>query len=287
MPDPDLSTVTRLIVTYNSGRVIADCLDAIPDQSTVVIDNDSSDNSVKICQAYADTRVVETGNNAGFGGGVNRGLELIDTTWALVINPDAIMDAKSLARLLACAEAFPEAGMIAPAIVDANGNLDRSHDKAVHRRQGMSRKRLDPAPEGPVCAEFLSGAAFMVRMDVAREVGGFDEAFFLFYEDDDFCWRIAKAGYSLILEPTAEAMHLGGTSTTPSARIAFRRDYHMGRSLTLYRQKHLGVYQAIRLALMDTPKLIAKALLRTLTGNLVKAARDWGRLSGTLSRLLP
>lgn len=284
MPDPDLSSITRLIVSYNSGQVIADCLDAIPDQPTVVIDNDSKDNSAQICRQRSNTKVIETGTNAGFGAGVNRGFAEIDTAWTLVINPDAILDASNLQRLLDCAQKYPGAGMIAPAIVDNDGVPDHSHDKALHRRLGMTRKRLDPLPEGAVCAEFLSGAAFMVRTDVAKKIGGFDEAFFLFYEDDDFCWRIADAGYSLILEPGASAMHLGGTSTPPSARIAYRRDYHMGRSLTLYRQKHLGPTRAVLMALSDAPALCAKAILRSLTGNWSKAARDWGRLNGTLSR---
>jgi N-acetylglucosaminyl-diphospho-decaprenol L-rhamnosyltransferase len=284
MSDHDLSPITRLIVSYNSSQVIADCLDAIPDQPTVVIDNDSTDNSAQICRQRPNTLVIETGTNAGFGAGVNRGFAEIDSEWTLVINPDAILDKANLQKLLDCAEIHPDAGMIAPAIVDNDGVLDYSHDKALHRRHGMTRRRLDPLPEGPVCAEFLSGAAFMVRTDVAKKIGGFDESFFLFYEDDDFCWRVADAGFSLILEPAATAMHLGGTSTPPSARIAYRRDYHMGRSLTLYRQKHLGPSRAVMMALADAPALCAKALLRSLTGNWSKAARDWGRLSGTLSR---
>jgi N-acetylglucosaminyl-diphospho-decaprenol L-rhamnosyltransferase len=284
MTDPDLSSITRLIVSYNSSQVIADCLDAIPDQPTVVIDNDSTDNSAQICRQRRNTKVIETGSNAGFGAGVNRGFAEIDTEWALVINPDAILDGANLQKLLECARKYPDAGMIAPAIVNNDGVTDYSHDKALHRRRGMTRKRLDPLPEGPVCAEFLSGAAFMVRTEVAKKIGGFDQAFFLFYEDDDFCWRIVDAGSSLILEPAATAMHLGGTSTSPSARIAYRRDYHMGRSLTLYRQKHLGLTRAVMMALTDAPALCAKALLRSLTGNWTKAARDWGRLNGTLSR---
>jgi len=285
MPDPDLLSVTRLIVSYNSGQVIADCLDAIPGQPTVVVDNDSKDNTVEICRQRDNIKLIETGENPGFGAGVNRGFENIDTEWSLVINPDAVLDSQNLERLLDCARRFPDAGMIAPAIVDPDGVLDYSHDKALHRRKGMSRKRLDPLPEGPVCAEFLSGAAFMVRTDVAKQIGGFDETFFLFYEDDDFCWRVAKAGYSLILEPGAQAIHLGGTSTIPSARIAYRRDYHMGRSLTLYRQKHLGPTAAFLMTFSDAPRLLSKALLRSLTGSWPKAARDWGRLNGTISRL--
>ena len=284
MPQADLSSVTRLTVTYNSGRVIADCLDAIAGQATVVVDNDSRDDTVQTCRTRPGTTIIETGANLGFGGGMNRGVAEIETPWILMINPDAVLDQASLECLLACAGAFPEAGMIAPAIVDGEGNSEISHDKALHRRRGLSRKRSDPAPEGPVCVEFLSGAVFMVRTDVMRQIGGFDEKFFLFYEDDDLCWRIAEAGYSLILEPAARAVHLGGTSTPPTARIAFHRDFHMGRSLTLYRQKHLGTGTAVLMALADTPKLLAKAVLRSLTGNLAKAARDWGRISGMASR---
>jgi N-acetylglucosaminyl-diphospho-decaprenol L-rhamnosyltransferase len=286
MSEPDQTIVTRLIVTYNSSRVIADCLKSIPGMETVVVDNQSQDDSVEICHQHAGIRVIESGANLGFGGGANRGIQDIQTAWTLIINPDAILDADNLARLLECADRFPDAALIAPAIVNGEGLPERTHDRALHRRTGMSRKRTDPPPEGPVCAEFVSGAVMLVRTSVIREIEGFDEQFFLFYEDDDFCWRIAEAGYSLILDPTAQAVHLGGTSTLPSARIAFRRDYHMGRSLTLYRRKHLGWLSAATLTTREAPKLLLKAIMRSLTGGWSKAARDWGRLSGMTSRLL-
>jgi len=286
MPDQDLSSVTRVIVAYNSSRVIGECLDAVQGVQTIVVDNASTDNSVEISRGHGDTTVIETGANLGFGGGVNRGLDNVTTDWALVINPDAVMDGVEIGKLLDCAAQFPEAGMIAPIIVDIDGVQDYSHDKALHRRRGMTRKRLDPFADGPICVEYLSGAAFLVRMDAARQVKGFDETFFLFFEDDDFCWRIAAAGYSLILEPAANCMHLGGASTTPSPRIAFRRDYHMGRSLVLYRTKHLGRGPGILQSLAEIPKLLAKALGRSLTFNWSKAGRDWGRLSGMINRII-
>lgn len=279
----DFSNVTRVIVSYNSAAVLPACLDAVAGAPTIVVDNQSTDDSREFCRGREDVRLIEAPGNLGYGAGNNLGLANCETPYILIINPDAVLDAANLRVLLDAAETYPEAALIAPRIVNADGTVERSDDRALHRRAGYNRKRLDPLPEGPVCTEFLSGAVFLGRTEVLKKLGGFDERFFLFYEDDDLCWRIVEAGYCNILTPHAGAVHQSGTSSPPTPRTAFRRDFHMGRSLTLYRQKHLGKAKTWALSAAEAPKLLAKALLRSLSGGWIKASRDWGRLFGIVS----
>lgn len=279
----EFPAVTRIIVSYNSATVLPACLDALYGVATIVVDNQSTDQSREICRARDDVQLIEAPGNLGYGAGNNLGLANCETPYVLIINPDGLLDAENLEVLLTAAATYPEAALIAPCIFNADGSTERSSDRALHRRVGYARKRNDPQPEGPMCSEFLSGAVLLARTDILKSLGGFDEQFFLFYEDDDLSWRVIEAGYSNVLVPAARAIHNSGTSSTPSLRTAYRRHYHMGRSLKLYRLKHLGPATTLRLAVSEAPKLLLKALFRSLSGGWVKASRDWGRLAGLLS----
>jgi len=283
MTSDKLSSVTRIIVAYNSAAVLPDCLDAIPGLASIVVDNDSHDTTRTFCRSRDEVRLIESPVNLGFGAGMNLGLKQCTTTYALLINPDAVLDAENLAILIETAEQYPEAGLIGPRIINADGSIEPSHDRAYHRRKGLARQRTDPPPEGTTCVEFLSGAVFLARTDMLRSIDGFDERFFLFYEDDDISWRTCAAGHPNLLVPLARAVHLGGQSTPPSARNTFRREFHMGRSLSIYLRKHESWGAAFRQLTTEGGKLFAKALLRSLIFDTVKASRDWGRLAGMIN----
>ncbi len=282
----EFSSLTRIIVSYNSAAVLPACLDAIPGLATIVVDNSSADSTREYCRRRADVELVESPVNLGFGAGMNLAMSRCTTPYALLINPDAVLDADNLSRLIDAAATFPEAGLIGPVIENEDGTVECSHDRALHRRAGMVRKRSDPTPEGPTSVEFISGALFLVRLDLFRQLGGFDERFFLFYEDDDLSWRACAAGHPNLLVPEARALHLGGQSGTPSARGAFRREFHMGRSLSLYRRKHLGWGNAGWALATEGPRYFIKAVLRSLIFDGVKASRDWGRLAGGIKGMI-
>jgi len=279
----NFSSLTRIIVTYNSAAVLPACLDAIPGLATIVVDNDSKDGTREYCRRRDEVELIESAVNLGFGAGMNLALSRCTTPYALLINPDAVLDAENLSRLIEAAEAYPEAGLIGPLIENEDGTVERSHDRALQRRAGMTRNRSDPTPSGPTSVEFLSGALFLVRTELFRQLGGFDEAFFLFYEDDDLSWRAFAGGHPNLLVPAARARHLGGQSSAPSARGAFRREFHMGRSASLYRRKHLGWRCALWSLGAEGPGFFIKAILRTLIFDGVKASRDWGRLVGAIN----
>jgi GT2 family glycosyltransferase len=277
--------VTRIIVAYNSIAMLPACLDAIPSLTTVVVDNASRDDTKNYCLSRDEVTLVSSDTNLGFGSGVNLGLEKCHTTYALIINPDAILNANNLAKLITAAKRHPKAGLIGPKILDEKGSIERSHDKALHRRRGLTRKRTDPHPEGDTSVEFISGAVFLIRTSLIKEVGGFDDRFFLFYEDDDLSWRVFQAGHPNLFVPASQARHFGGKSTPPNLRIHFRRAFHMGKSLSLYRRKYLGAATTFFSVLHDGGRLLAKAIFRTVLWHPAKAGRNWGMLIGMVTGL--
>lgn len=242
----------------------------------VVVDNASPDGTVAAVRAARpDAVVVENGSNLGFGAGCNRGLDVVRTEFALLANPDARLTAAAIAGLVEAAEAFPAARLVAPLILDGAGRPVRSWNASQLRRRLMTGKRQGEAwPEGPFCADYASGACLLLR-----PAGGlrFDERFFLFYEDDDFCLR---AGGVLVV-PGVGVAHEGGKSSGGGAAVAWRKAWHMAWSRLLFLQLHGGGVGAEpwRMAARHAGKALGHAL--TLRGR--KVVGDLGALAGTLA----
>ena len=184
-PLPAARRVTAVTVTHDSAGEIGGFLAALPPgMAAVVVDNASADGTAERAEAWAGAaRVVRSGRNLGFGAGCNLGLALVETEFALLANPDARPSAEATTALVAAADAFPDAALLAPLILDAAGRPARSWDAEQSRRRRLPRRRdAEPWPEGPVCVEHASGACLLLRRaDGLR----FDEGFFLYYEDDD------------------------------------------------------------------------------------------------------
>ncbi len=227
-----LASVTVSIVTYNSAAVLGSCLAALPAGVAVwLVDNASSD--ATLAQARKDfpqVNILENNVNLGFGRAHNLALRKINTPYALVLNPDTVVAPGAIEALVAAAEAFPDA-----AIIGSSYGAGKTRCGSLFEIQRGGSAVLHA--EGYACVGFLSGACMLLRMDVFRRIGFFDENLFLFFEDNELCDRARAAGYSLVLAPDALVMHLEGKSSPVSLRSHLRRHYLMGQAEAYYYQK--------------------------------------------------
>lgn len=278
MADAAHARVTIVAVTYNSTAVIEGFLAALPSGAALVlVDNASRDGTADRVAALAPAaRIVRNAINRGFGAGCNAGLDLVQTDYALLLNPDARLAPGALATLVAVADACPDAAIVAPAIAGPDGQCVRSYDVSQQRRRAFPRKRgAEPWPEGPVCVDFVSGAAMLVRRaDRLR----FDEALFLYYEDDEICAAARARGRSVVYVPAAVAEHEGGRSTPPSLRIRWLKAFHMARSRRIYHARYGRPEVAGRLL-----HHAGKALGHAITFQGAKLVEDVAGFAGTLS----
>lgn len=280
--------VSVVVIAYNSGAVIGSCLPSLLQaRELFVVDNASTDDTVEVVQQAApNAKIVKIGDNLGYGAGANEGLRRATGEFALIVTPDVELKPGALEFLVEAADRYPRAGAIAPALLQADGTLARSHDAALTDRDGMSRKRNDPFPEGDVCAGYLSGAVMLLRKKAVEEIGYFDPEIFLFYEDDDLCVRLSRAGWSSILVPAAVAGHVGGASTPWSWEIHWRKFWHMGWSRLYFERKHRGAKAAWREGARALLRYAGKALAGFFRSDQVKTTRDLARLCGTAGFLL-
>ncbi|GGV09771.1 glycosyl transferase family 2 [Streptomyces filipinensis] len=231
-----MNRVAVIVVTWNSASVLPGFLAALPvgmaglDWRLVVADNDSADDTVEVLGTLApDATVVQTGRNAGYAAGINAALTAAGPYDAVVIcNPDIRMRRGCARRLLdslgdGVGIAVPllyEEGRATPHYsLRRESSVSRALGEAVigNRRAGrfprLSELVTDPvAYQRPTRADWATGALMAVSADCLAACGPWDESFFLYSEETEYCLRARDLGYATQLEPTAEAVHLGGDS---------------------------------------------------------------------------
>ncbi len=227
---PSANPITAIVVAYDSAEVLPACLSALAGEgvSAIVVDNASDDASATIARTHGAT-VIANARNEGYGRANNQGVVASATPYVLIVNPDVEIRPGAVAALLAAAERYPDAGMLAPRIVEPSGRVflqPRSLLSPAH----LNRSGQMAIPEGDACLPFLSGACLLIQREVFLSLGGFDPAIFLFYEDDDLCRRMRDAGHALVHVDGAEAGHGRGRSSTPSPGRRFKARWHLAWS---------------------------------------------------------
>jgi GT2 family glycosyltransferase len=219
-----------VVTTHNALPWIERCLQSVQGVETVVVDNDSSDDTVSLVrERFPDVRVVEQANR-GLADGWARGLEeTSQSRWTLILNADAWLIGDALERMVAVGDAHPSVAVVGPKLLNPDGSLQRSvrgfptrwrlaTEYLYLRKLGPRTELLnafygagfDHASEREV--ECLMGACLLVRRAAIDEVGPPDASFFLFSEEVDWCYRFAEAGWRTLFTPEARCVHVGGAS---------------------------------------------------------------------------
>lgn len=253
----DLSVI---VVTYHSREHILGCVRSLAHargslhMECVVVDNDSRDGIAELLAAEApDVRVVLHGENAGYARAVNRGLRESSGEFALVLNPDCVVDESALAALHAWMRAHPRCAVAAPQLLNTDGSIEWSarsfptHLTFLFNRYSLltrlfpgnpwSRRYLlsDWDHASPRSVDWVSGAAMFVRRAAVDAVGGMDEAFFMFNEDVDWCRRMKLAGWSVDYVSDARVTHhIGASKGRTSDKVILERH----RGMIHYFRKH-------------------------------------------------
>lgn len=232
------AAITAIVVSYDSAEVLPACLDALAGEGVpaIVVDNASGDDSRAIAEAKG-ARVIANARNEGYGRANNIGVAAAETPYVLIVNPDLELGQGAAAALLATAERYPDAGMLAPRIVEPSGRIflqPRSLLSPPH----LNRAGAMPIPEGDACLPFLSGACLLIRRELFAALGGFDPAIFLFYEDDDLCRRVADSGSALVYVPGATVRHGRGRSSEPKPGRVFKARWHQAWSRAYVSRKY-------------------------------------------------
>jgi len=202
--------VSVLVVAYQSGPHLADCLAAIEAQTfrdfeIVVVDNASTDGApAQALAAHPSAQLIEAGSNLGFAAGMNLAARHAQGRWLALINPDAFADPDWLQKLVAGAEAFP-------AVHCFTSRQLLADDPGFPWRGGY--RHPDPGPLAPGEVFSACGGAMMISHPVFDSLGGFDERLFCYGEDVDLGYRLRLQNEPTLLIPDAIVRHHGGTAS--------------------------------------------------------------------------
>jgi GT2 family glycosyltransferase len=289
--------VSAVVVNLNGLPWLERCLESVRGYETIVVDHGSTDGSLELVrERFPDARLVEQAN-LGMGAGNNAGMRLASGRYFLLLNSDAWVLADGVERLAAYAEEHPEAAVVGPRLRNPDGTLQRSvrafptrwrlaTEYFFLRKLAPGSTLLNPLYVGGFDhasareVDWLSGACLLVRREATDAVGLFDEAFFMFSEETDWCFRFHQAGWKVVFLPEAEVVHVGGATHGGSL---YRENL---RGHLRFVAKHRGPAEAERVRRMLVRALRLRGAI--FPGERGRSYRDAARwlASGTLEGFL-
>lgn len=261
--------LSLVIITKDTRDLLEGLLDSIKKDSsiqpyiaeTVIIDNASSDGTGTLIQnSFPEVKYIRNERNLGFAASVNRGVHESNGKYILLLNSDTIFIPGEIAKMLAIAETIPNLAVMGPQLVYEDLSDQRSValipsliGEVIPGSQRIKQKPLASETEA-IDVESLIGAAILLTRSAFTAIDGFDDRFFFFLEETDYCMRALWAGYRVVFFPGARIIHLQGR-TVRKTWIKGRMEYNI--SLRKFIQKH---HSALYGSIFDTVKFV-KALL--------------------------
>ncbi|MCC6606378.1 MAG: glycosyltransferase family 2 protein [Anaerolineae bacterium] len=256
MTTPDLSII---IVSWNVRELLANCLRSVLAQTglalqVIVVDSASSDGSPElVAEQFPQVELVACQENVGFPRGNNLGLERANGRFILLLNPDTIVHGDALARMVSYLQQHPAVGVVGPQLLNDDGSVQSSRRRFPTLWTAVFESTwLQPfAPQAVLdhyyvrdvgdgetaVVEWVMGACLMTRQEVVAQVGGLDEAYFMYSEELDYCRRIHQAGWQVVYYPEAQVTHLSGKS---SEQAVTQRHINFNRAKLRYFRKYHG-----------------------------------------------
>jgi GT2 family glycosyltransferase len=253
----DPSTLAIVIVTHNSRAEIGACLASVTGTTEprttaiVVVDNASTDGTPDLVrQRFPTVQVIEAGGNIGFARANNLGAASAGGEWLLLLNPDTVVPAGSIQRLVEALVGRPEAAVAGPRLLDGAGRPELSFGPDIspwgelrqktllslyNRNVSRAVRHVDRLTHSAGERAWVSGACLLIRRADWDAVGGFDERFFMYTEDVDLCASVRSRGRAVLFVPGAEVRHLRGQSAARNPETEkLRRLSHVA-----FYEKHL------------------------------------------------
>lgn len=247
-----------IYIYYNTPNEIKKSIDTLKHSlgkipyEVIIVDNASSWEISEELISLPNIKFIKNNVNCGYGRGLNQGAKIAQGEYLLLVNPDIEFTKNSIDKLLIRIGEDPKIGVIGPQLIDEKGEVAQSISGVPSLLQSLfvfsfiakiwpnnpflvkyHNLTLDRNKEHEV--DVVSGACMLVRKSCFDEIGGFDERFFMYFEEADFCLRIKKEGYKILYVPKAKIIHLVGKSnqnkewikrTFEQSRFKFFKKYH-------------------------------------------------------------
>jgi len=278
-------SISVVIVNWNGGEDLALCVEHLRSgvggwvDEIVVVDNDSSDDSLARLGTPEGVTVIQTGRNLGFAAGANLGVQRCRSAKVLFLNPDARIMPAAIDAAANFLDAHPMVGIVGALLVDGRGAWQPSTGRFGVLGHLLLDTALARRPPSAACfVDWVHGAFMLMPRALFERLGGFDEQFFMYGEDIDLCERARAAGFRTAIVPGARVVHYGNRSG--GLRFGEERDAEVvkGEMRFYARRGRLLLFRVVAIA-----KFGVKAMLYLLCGKRAAARRTWRVVKACIS----
>ena len=274
----NFNNLTFIIVSFKSGHVIHECINSLPNNSKIIVIENSLDEKFKkdLEDKYPNIKVIIQ-ENTGMGAANNKGIKLCETDYAFVINPDVKFEKNSIDKLIDFSIIKNDYAILAPISDDDN-----------HPNYRIKNKSLSNQELNYLNVDSVDGFAMLINKKKFKDNYYFDENFFLYLENEDLCLRKIKEGESIYVLKTAKINHLGGksSSTIYSKEIEYSRNWHWMWSKFYFNKKHYGYLYSLTKVFSNLISAKVKFFYYLLTFNSYKRKIYQMRYFGLINSML-
>jgi GT2 family glycosyltransferase len=283
----DDKSIAIIIINYNTCQELQACLGSIrPEEASqvVVVDNDSSDGSVEMVKSrYPWVSLHANKTNLGYGGAANQAIAGCSAQYVVLLNSDTLLQTGALEGLVRYLDEHPQASIVGPRLINADGTLQAScysfprpldtflENSTIAVSFGRLIRRYIPGirrlywrtwtHDSVRIVPWVKGAVLAIRREAFNAVGGFDESFFMYFEDADLCYRMKKAGWEVHFTPITTIIHVGGASTEQvRADMAVQLLY----STNLFYQRHSSRWSTGIMSIVVKSLMLARWISGTI-----------------------
>ena len=265
--------ITVVITSFKSETKINSCLDSIDSKLKVILveNSDNVDFKKKIEAKYSNVFCILSGENLGYGKANNLGLSKVKTKFALIINPDAKLDSKAIDNFFITVEKKINFALIGPYIQEEIFQNNSKSDKIELTE-----------------VENIKGFAMFLNLEQFKDIGFFDENFFIYFEEIDLCRRVIENKKKIYLDPSIKIVHSGGSSHNDDIEyeMELSRNWHWMWSTFYFNKKYNGFFIALTKSIFKLLSFSVKSFFYLIFLNKTKSKIYFQRMSGLFNSII-
>jgi len=268
-----LKDITAVITSFKSGNKIFDCVNSINPEIKILVVENSNDNDLKIRlnKDYKNVECILSKDNLGYAKGNNLGLENVNTKFALIINPDAKLEKNAINNFFISAKNKPNFSIISPMI-----------------QEGQNKNDLTNSENNLVEVETVKGFAMFLNLEQFKDIGFFDDKFFIYFEEIDLCRRLRGKSKKIFLDSNIIVYHPKGGSHDDDINFEMElsRNWHWMWSTFYFHKKYEGFFLSFVKSLPKLFSALFKFLIFLIILKKEKKKIYYSRLSGLINSIL-
>ena len=271
--------ITLVIVCYKSYELIKKNLDGLKCFKTIIVDNSNCHKTYNLVKDLNNIKFIKTTNNLGYGKANNLAIANAKTEFVLILNPDIIVNAVEIESLYSKVTDYNNVGIIAPSLYSQNNERRTNGSRSYLKKKLFKNvKNSKDFAVGDTCYDYVIGCSMLIKRDFFNEIGGFDNDFFMYFEDNEICDRVYKFKKVVIETPISKMIHMEGESSEKSFIIDCKLSIIHKISEFIYLNKNLSKLNTYKNLVIQLFDFTQRMLFNFLTFKFKKSFKNFLRI---------